>query len=89
MDDRLLIVPKWFNNEKSREIIIPSKQFKLLTRENDILVYILALNIYPNFEPQFTYMSYIKENNNIWYIEVVGNNYQTRGHFQFIVKQGD
>lgn len=88
-DKRVLIIPSWFNNEKNKEITIPAKVFNLLTRENDILVYIMALNIYPNFEPQFTYQSYIKENNIIWYIEVVGNNYQTHGHFQFIIRKGD
>lgn len=79
---------EWFNNEKSPKII-KCPTVGLLKDKEDILCYLLSLNLYPRFEPQLTYYSYILENQQTGYLIICGNNRDTCGHIQFKFIKGE
>lgn len=80
---------EWFNNEKKEIITIKCPTIQLLTKPEDIICYLLALNLYPKFHPQKTHYSYILENGQTGYLIICSNNYETIGHTQFKFIKGE
>lgn len=80
---------EWFNNPNQKTIIIKCPTIQLLKTKEDILCYLLALNLYPKFHPQKTYYSYILENQQTGYLIICGNNYETIGHTNFKFIKGE
>lgn len=80
---------EWFNNEKNEVITIKCPTINILTKTEDILCYILALNTYPNFQPNKTHYSYILENGQTGYLIICGNNYETIEHTNFKFIKGE
>lgn len=80
---------EWFNNPKQEIITIKCKTISLLTTNEDIICYLLTLNLYPKFQPNKTHYSYILENGQTGYLIICGNNYETIGHTQFKFIKGE
>ncbi|WP_338986061.1 hypothetical protein [Spiroplasma endosymbiont of Thecophora atra] len=80
---------EWFNNNKHKLITIKCPTIQLLTKTTDIICYLLALNIYPKFQPNKTIQSYILENGQTGYLTICGNNYETIGHTNFKFTKGE
>ena len=72
---------EWFYNEESPKVI-KCPTLDLLKNKEDIICYLLALNLYPKFQPKLTHYSYILENGTTGYLTICGNNFDTFGHFQ-------
>lgn len=75
----------WFyeKEDTKNEIEITVPKVSLLEKDIDVLCYILAKNWYPNFNPVYTYYSYIIENDTTGYFMICGNNHQTTGSILF------
>lgn len=87
--EKININIEWFNNPKQEIITIKCKTINLLTKNEDIICYLLTLNLYPNFQPNKTHYSYILENGQTGYLIICGNNYETIGHTQFKFIKGE
>lgn len=87
--EKININIEWFNNPKQEIITIKCKTINLLTKNEDIICYLLTLNLYPNFQPNKTHYSYILENGQTGYLIICGNNYETTGHTQFKFIKGE
>ncbi|WJG70883.1 hypothetical protein [Spiroplasma ixodetis] len=79
---------EWFNNEESPKII-KCPTISLLKDKEDIVCYLLSLNLYPKFQPKLTHYSYILENNQTGYLIICGNNHETIGHMKFKFIKGE